>query len=91
MVGGDVRILATLPITYTAPEVPLGELDTYDPHIVGKVVELWRSDTDPGRARAKITNACRRNSVREVEMELPIAYSGLRQEAGSVKHGEAVA
>ncbi len=71
MIGRQVRILAISPITFYAPEAPINELDTYDPHIVGTIVESWRADN--GRSRLRVMNECRSNKVREVEMELPCA------------------
>ncbi len=76
--GRNIRLLATSPIAYSAPEVPAGELDTYDPHIVGRVMELRNVDGDPTRVRAIVKNICRRNSVREVEIDLPRIYSDRR-------------
>ncbi len=76
-VGTIVRILATSQLAYTVPDAPLGELDTYDPHVIGRVEELRRLDESPDRAVARITNACRRNSVREVEVNVPMECCSL--------------
>ncbi|TFK81823.1 hypothetical protein K466DRAFT_568791 [Polyporus arcularius HHB13444] len=86
IVGRCVRILATSPIAYSAPDTPTNELDTYDPHVVGRVVEIWRLDEDRTKARARITNVCRRNNIRVVELDLPLAFSGLGATAGRGEH-----
>ncbi|KAI0717458.1 hypothetical protein C8T65DRAFT_694318 [Cerioporus squamosus] len=86
--GRCVRILATSPIAYSSPDVPTGELDTYDPHLIGRVVEVWRAEEDPSKARARVMNTCRRNRVREVELDLPIAFSGLKQTFQAPECGE---
>ncbi len=41
--------------------------ETYDPHVVGDVVEIWRRDDRVWRAR--IENACRKNGVVAAELE----------------------
>ncbi len=90
-VGTIVRILATSQIAYIIPDAPLGELDTYDPHVVGQVDELRISEEDPTQALARVTNACRRNSVREVEVNVPMKFCSLgrsERDRGNVQADE---
>ncbi len=67
--GRLVRILATSPHAYHAPNSPPEHMDTYDPHVVGEIVEVWETCNYEGRAR--IRNRCRGNDVEEVELEFP--------------------
>ncbi len=80
-VGRRVRILAVSPIAYCVPGTPLGQYDTYDPHIVGTVEEMWRAEN--GAVRAKVKNACKANTVREVEVELPHKTTKCREDWGT--------
>ncbi len=68
-IGRRVRILAIAPITYSVPDVPTNEYDTYDPHVTGVITAVWRSEDGAGNAR--VTNICRSNEVREVELHFP--------------------
>ncbi len=70
-VGRHVRILAIAPITYSTPDVPTNEFDTYDPHVTGVITDVW--SLEDGTSCAKVTNACRCNGVREVELRFPRA------------------
>ncbi len=79
IIGRRVRILAASPTAHHAPEVPPNELDTHDPHIVGRVLEVWRMED--GVAAARIANECTGNSVDEIMLEFPYALQkGARPE-----------
>ncbi len=67
--GRRVRILAISPIAHCSPDVPPDQVDTYDPHIVGKVVGV--RETRMGGYQAKIANLCNGNAVVEVELDFP--------------------
>ncbi|KAI0686480.1 hypothetical protein C8T65DRAFT_701071 [Cerioporus squamosus] len=68
-IGRRVRILAVTPIAYALPQVPPDQLDTYDPHIVGRVAEITR--LEDGHSCARVMNQCKGNAVTEVELEYP--------------------
>ncbi len=79
VVGKKVKILAATPIAYHLPDSPSNELDTYDPHVMGHVVEVRRMED--GVAVARIANGCRGNRVEEVELAFPsLLQKGVRPE-----------
>ncbi|RDX39613.1 hypothetical protein OH76DRAFT_1424182 [Lentinus brumalis] len=71
VIGRRVKILAASPVALHAPDTPLNELDTHDPHIVGRVREIWRMVD--GVASARIENECTGSLVGEVVLEFPYA------------------
>ncbi|TFK94551.1 hypothetical protein K466DRAFT_593395 [Polyporus arcularius HHB13444] len=79
-VGRRVSIQAVFPIAFTAPEVPLDELDTYDPHVTGRVDGI--QEIRGGWRRARIVNMCWRNKVREVEVDYPAHDGALEHDVG---------
>ncbi len=68
-VGRLVKILAVSQAARDTPKAPFDDYDTYEPHILGRVAEIWRDEE--GLARAKITNGCEGNRVVEVELTFP--------------------
>ncbi len=79
-VGDTIRILAVSPLAYHAPPKPLHEYDTYNPHIVGTIVDLRR--TERGMGRMIILNQCRGSMVGEVEVSFPFLPEILGRTAG---------
>lgn len=74
-VGRRVKVLAISPIAFTLPDVPLGEYDTYDPHVVGTIESIERmEESGAGKERTpptmiiKIRNECRSNAVEGVDL-----------------------
>ncbi len=67
VVGRRVKILALSPIAFHKPATPTNLFETYDPHIVGEVVDIWRKDERVWWAR--VENLCRRNRVVVADIE----------------------
>ncbi len=83
VVGRRVRVLAATPTAFHIPGVPPNELDTHDPHVMGRIVEIWRMEDDV--ATARIVNECEGNMVDEVELHFPLLLrrSGWTKPQGS--------
>ncbi|TFK77858.1 hypothetical protein K466DRAFT_607609 [Polyporus arcularius HHB13444] len=73
--GRMVKILAiTTPRTTHAPNcTPRSSLDTCEPHLFGRVEDVWRVDEDT--ARARVRNLCTGNRVVEAEVDFPYALA----------------
>ncbi len=67
--GRIVRLLAVSSFPPYAPASPIKDIETYDPHFVGRVEEIW--STGSGKAQARVRNLCRGNRVMEVVLEFP--------------------
>ncbi len=85
-IGRRVRILAITPIAYRLPQSPNGQYDTYDPHLVGWVAEMWRVDDERGRAR--LVNVCCGNAITEVVLDFPCARKALAATGKAGERGE---
>ncbi len=70
-IGTHVRIAATSPIVYHAPVdiYSIKRSDTYDPHIVGRIVDS--SGLEGGGTVVGVKNECRKNVVHRAELIVP--------------------
>ncbi|KAI0719516.1 hypothetical protein C8T65DRAFT_693184 [Cerioporus squamosus] len=93
--GRRIRLLALTQIAYYLPKVPIGQYDTYDPHVVGLVSDVTtRWEIVPGsltrkrRTTVRVENECRGNAVVVVDLEIPEDDGDMTRE-DNVRHVEA--
>ncbi|RDX43432.1 hypothetical protein OH76DRAFT_1421971 [Lentinus brumalis] len=85
--GMRVRILATTPAWYSAPEEDPETYDTYDAHIVGEVIRVtgWKGR----KIILEIRNECSINTVETVKLRVPfVPEVTVQVEMGTVPHGQ---